>query len=136
MSVLQKLIENAWIVIASIIFLYQERPSKKPYLDDLRDKLSAKEVSLVSDIYDYLETSSPSWSLCREHVQTIHTVIGDGRMGDQLRGQICVLLQDLVLIEDFIELLQNEPTKLIYSVLLHFKELTEKVQMSLLKVVR
>lgn len=136
MSVLQKLIENAWIVIASIIFLYQETPSKKPYLDDLCDKLSAKEVSLVSDIYDYLETSSPSWSLCREHVQTIHTVIGDGRMGDQLRGQICVLLQDLVLIEDFIELLQNEPTKLINSVLLHFKELTEKVQMSLLKVVR
>ncbi|XP_022319051.1 uncharacterized protein LOC111121875 isoform X1 [Crassostrea virginica] len=116
------------------IIYQEERPSKKPYLDDLRDKLSAKEVSLVSDIYDYLETSSPSWSLCREHVQTIHTVIGDGRMGDQLRGQICVLLQDLVLIEDFIELLQNEPTKLIYSVLLHFKELTEKVQMSLLKV--
>lgn len=57
-------------------------------------------------------------------------------MGDKLRGEICVLLQDLVLVEDFIELLQNEPTKLINSVLLHFKELTDNVQMSLLKVVR
>lgn len=63
-------------------------------------------------------------------------VIGDGRMGDKQRGEICVLLQDLVLVEDFIELLQNEPTKLINSVLLHFKELTDNVQMSLLKVVR
>lgn len=87
-------------------------------------------------MYDYLGTPSPSWSLCKEHVQTIHTVIGDGRMGDKLRGEICVLLQDLVLVEDFIELLQNEPTKLINSVLLHFKELTDNVQMSLLKVVR
>lgn len=90
----------------------------------------------MSDMYDYLGTPSPSWSLCKEHVQTIHTVIGDGRMGDKLRGEICVLLQDLVLVEDFIELLQNEPTKLINSVLLHFKELTDNVQMSLLKVVR
>lgn len=57
-------------------------------------------------------------------------------MGDKLRGELCVLLQDLVLVEDFIELLQNEPTKLINSVLLHFKELTDNVQMSLLKVVR
>lgn len=90
----------------------------------------------MTDMYDYLGTPSPSWSLCKEHVQTIHMVIGDGRMGDKLRGEICVLLQDLVLVEDFIELLQNEPTKLINSVLLHFKELTDNVQMSLLKVVR
>lgn len=116
------------------IIYKEEIPSKKPFLDDLSDKLSAKEVSLVSDMYDYLGTPSPSWSLCKEHVQTIHMVIGDGRMGDKLRGEICVLLQDLVLVEDFIELLQNEPTKLINSVLLHFKELTDNVQMSLLKV--
>lgn len=114
---------------------FQERPSKKPLLDDVHNKLSAKEASLVSDMFDYLGTVSPSWSLCKEHVQTIHKVIGDGRMGDKLRGEICVLLQELVLIEDYVELLQNEPTKLINSVLLHYKELTETVQMGLLKVV-
>ncbi|XP_062581557.1 uncharacterized protein LOC134243315 [Saccostrea cucullata] len=116
------------------IIYREERPSKKPLLDDVHDKVSPKEVSLVSDIYDYLGTAAPTWSLCKEHVQTLHKVIGDGRMGDKLRGEICVLLQELVLIEDFVELLQNEPTKLMNSVLIHYKELTDSVQMSLLKV--
>ncbi|KAK3090099.1 hypothetical protein FSP39_009184 [Pinctada imbricata] len=108
-------------------------PELSSWKNEGSEKLSDKDLTLIKDIYDYCKDGQRTWSLSKDHIQTIHKVIGDGRMGDHLRVNIGVLLQDLVLIEDFVTLLDHEPTKLVMNLMQHFEEVTEGVQISVLK---
>ena len=110
-------------------------PSQDVVKEEVNGKLSKTELNHIADIYDFLKAGKKTWSLCKEHVQTVHKVIGDGRMGDRLRNDICILLQELVLVEDFVTLLEHEPTKLVPNFIQHFDEVTEDVQIAILKCV-
>lgn len=87
-------------------------------------------------MYEYLSLKDKSqWSLGKDHIQSIHTVIGDGRMGDDVRVGVYKLLQSLVLFEDFITLLQHEPTEMIKNIVQHYDQLTDTVHTAILKLV-
>lgn len=99
-------------------------------------KLVTKDLNLLDDIYEYQAMKDKTqWSLGKDHIQTIHTIIGDGRMGDEVRIEIYKLLQSLVLLEDFIVLLQHEPTEMIKNIVQHYDQLTDTVNTAILKMV-
>ena len=119
------------------VFFIQETTDLQMMKDEIGDKLITKHINLLDDIYDYLSCKDKSqWSLGKDHIQMIHTVIGDGRMGEEVRVGVYKLLQALVLLDDFITLLQHEPTELIMNIVQHYDQLTEQVHTAILKLVR
>lgn len=117
-------------------FVYNEELAD---LQDLKEKISNKlstnQLSLLDDVYEYLSCKDKSqWSLGKDHIQMIHTVVGDGRMGDSVRVAVYRLLQSLVLLEDFVTLLQHEPTQIVLNIIQHYDQLTEGVHIAILKM--
>lgn len=117
-------------------FVYNEETIDLQMMKDkIGNKLITKHINLLDEIYDYLSCKDKSqWSLGKDHIQMIHTVIGDGRMGDDVRVGVYKLLQALVLLDDFITLLQHEPTELIMNIVQHYDQLTEQVHTAILKL--
>ncbi|XP_076074751.1 uncharacterized protein LOC143045840 isoform X1 [Mytilus galloprovincialis] len=117
-------------------YVYTEPiPDLQTLKDKIGSKLTTKNLESLDDMYEYLSLKDKSqWSLGKDHIQSIHTVIGDGRMGDDVRVGVYKLLQSLVLFEDFITLLQHEPTEMIKNIVQHYDQLTDTVHTAILKL--
>lgn len=121
--------------VEDAVIFTESPPEKKELKEHVSEELQMNDLALLSDIYDYLgEGQNPSWSLGKEHVQTLHTIIGNGKIPEVSRAGVCILLQALVLQDDFINLLEREPTQLIMKIMQHFDQLSERVQEAFVKL--
>ncbi|XP_033745932.1 uncharacterized protein LOC117331352 [Pecten maximus] len=121
--------------VEDAVIFTESPPDRKDLKEHTYEELQMNDLGLLSDIYDYLaEGQNPSWSLGKEHVQTLHTIIGNGKIPEVSRAGVCTLLQALVLRDDFISLLEREPTQLILKIMQHFEQLSEPVQEAFVKL--
>lgn len=109
---------------------------RKKLHDYVFDKLPMKSLGLISDVFDYLsEGDNPSWSLGKDHMQTLHMIIGHGKIDELARATVFILLQKFVLRQDFLPLLEREPSQIVFQSMKHFDNLPEKIQASFIKMV-
>lgn len=99
----------------------QSVASEAMWMDDGSD-LSTSDKALMKEVYEYLSERDPAWSLGRNHLNFLLKLILEN---DHFGVDALFILQKLVLVEDVIGIIQNDPNTLLKDVLEKFDDSLE-----------
>ena len=100
-------------------------------MDDGSD-LSTSDKALMKEIYEYLSERDPAWSLGRNHLNFLLKLILEN---DHFGVDALFILQKLVLVEDVIGIIQNDPNSLLKDVLEKYDDNLETKRAEVTKMV-
>ena len=114
-----------------MLFVFQSIPSESTWLADTSD-LSTIDKALMKEIYEYLSQRDPSWSLGRNHLNFLHKLVLEN---DHWGVDALFILQKLVLLEDIIGLVKNDPNSLLKDILERFEDTLQTKRVEVVKMV-
>ncbi|KAK3588774.1 hypothetical protein CHS0354_003010 [Potamilus streckersoni] len=94
-----------------------------------QEVLSSKDFLLMKEIYQYLGASDQSqWSLSRNQLDMLVSLQLSKELDTMLVIEAFQIMQQLVLVKDFLHLIQHDPKKGFYQILLQFDAYCDDVK--------
>ena len=100
-------------------------------MEDSSD-LSTIDKALMKEIYEFLSQRDPSWSLGRNHLNFLHKLVLEN---DHWGVDALFILQKLVLVEDIVELVKNDPNSMLKDILEKFEDMLQTKKVEVVKMV-
>ena len=100
-------------------------------MEDSSD-LSTIDKALMKEIYEFLSQRDPSWSLGRNHLNFLHKLVLEN---DHWGVDALFILQKLVLVEDIVELVKNDPNSMLKDILEKFEDILQTKKVEVVKMV-
>ncbi|KAL3875487.1 hypothetical protein ACJMK2_033433 [Sinanodonta woodiana] len=105
-------------------------------MDTWKEVLSTKDFLLLKEVYHYLEASDQSqWSLSRDQLDMLVSLQLSKELSTALISKAFQIMQQLVLVEDFLHLLQHDPKKGFCQILLQFDAFSDDVKEQAIKMI-
>lgn len=112
--------------------MFQSVASEAMWMDD-GSELTTIDKALMKEIYEYLSERNPAWSLGRNHLNFLLKLVLEN---DHMGVDALFILQKLVLVEDVIGVIQNDPNSFLKDVLEKFDDTLETKRAEVTKMVR